>query len=135
MAYALLNGTQATIDLSFMADSAKCIAASWSARIGREFFDQTTFCSGVWVTRQPGRMQLTGTMSGFGSKGGPLSDPLSLMTGTAPIAMVLTADTGCTYTFSGQVGSNDLTMVAAANAIGGMAYESSGTVVTAWVVA
>lgn len=134
MAYLFLDGTNANIDATFATNSARSIAGVWSARIAREFFERTVFASGIWKQRQPGMMQLTGVLGKFVTKGGPLSDPLALMVTTAPIAMVLTADTSCSYSFTGHVGSDDQTVVAAANAYGAIAYESYGTVTTAWVV-
>lgn len=134
MALSIIDGTNANIDISIGASSIKCVAGAFSAKIGREFFEQTVFCSGMWVKRQPGRMQLTGMASRFASKGAAYSDPLAFMTSSTAIAFVLTADTSCTYTFSGHVSSDDMTFVAAANATGGIAYESYGAVVTAWVV-
>jgi hypothetical protein len=134
MAYAFLDGTNAAIDGSFGGSSIRNIAGVWSARIAREFFERTVFASGIWKQRQPGMMQLTGVFGKFATKSGVLSDPMALMTSTAPIAVVLTADTACTYSFSGHVGSDDQTLVAAANAYGAVAYESYGTVTTAWVV-
>jgi hypothetical protein len=48
MAFALLDGTSSTIDVQITppggsATSAKTWAAAWTARINREFFEQTVF--------------------------------------------------------------------------------------------
>lgn len=135
MALALLDGSNASIDVSIATASYKCIAAAWTARLVREFSEQTTFCSGGWRARVPGMRQLIGSLAGFASKGSAISDPSVNISTQLPVAMVLTADTGSTFTFSGHVGSDETTMVAAANSGRAIAFESTGAVVTAWVVA
>lgn len=140
MALALLDGSNAAIDVNFSipggsATSFKNIAAVWTARINRDFTEATTFASGGWRSRTPGMRQLIGSLAGFASKGWAGADPLVLMSLQAAIAIVLTADTGCTYTFTGHVGSDETTLVAAANSGRIITFESVGVVVTAWVIA
>jgi hypothetical protein len=135
MAVALLDGSNANIDISFGGTSYKTVFNYWSADLERDFTEATVFSSGGWRARIPGLKRLTGRADGYASKGAPQSDPTqSGFTSQTGVAIVLTADTGCTFTFTGFVGRAHTGLRAAANSEFSLEFESTGTVTVAWVV-
>lgn len=135
MALALLDGTNANIDISFGGVSHKCVYNMWSADLDRQFNEQTTFCSTNWKDETPGMRQLTGQAKGFVSKGSALSDPTaSGFTSQTGVAIVLTMDVGCTLTFTGWVGRVHVGVQAALNSEQSVDFRSKGAVTVAWVV-
>lgn len=135
MAIALLDGTNAAIDVTIATVSIKAMAAAWTARMLRDFFEQTTFASGGWRARVPGMKQCLVSVAGFSSKGISMSDPLALFATQAPMASVYTADTSCSITGNFHYGSDEHSYVAAGNSGRVIAGESYGPVTTAWVIA
>lgn len=135
MALALLDGTNANIDISFGGASHKCLFNYWTADLERDFTEATTFCSSGWRSRIPGMRRLTGRAEGYLGKSTAVTDPtVTGFTSQAAVAIVLTADTGCTYTFSGYVGRVHAGLRAAANSEYAVEFESAGQVTVAWVV-
>lgn len=140
MAFALLDGTSSTIDASITPPggsptSAKTWAAAWTARITREFFEQTVFANNGFRARIGGMKQSFISLAGFMSQGSPLSDPLALFASQTPCATVLTAFTACTITGNYQYGSDENSLVAGGNSGRVVAGESYGSFSTSWVVA
>jgi len=135
MALALLDGTDATIDIQLNSVSYKGIMGQWVARMGREFFEQTTFASGGWRSRVPGLKQVTGSMAGFNSKGSAASDPLALFANQTPYAGVFTSTTGCTLTGTFHEQSDSVSEIAAGVSGRAIDFESYGAVTSAWVIA
>lgn len=133
MALELLHGSLASIDISLGGTSVKCVFSRWMATIVRGATAATTFCSGGWVEEQPGMRQLLARLDGFASKGTAYSNPLTYITATDTIPVVLTADMGCTLTFEGNVFEDGIELNAAANGGRGISLRSSGAVVAAWV--
>lgn len=138
----LLDGTVATIDVSFgygaggtSTTSMKCAFNRISADIVREFTEKTTFCSSGWRSRQPGMKQLIGRLDGFASKGTIYSDPLALFADNTARPFVITVDTGCTLSGNMHAARDHIGLNAAANSERGIDFESTGEVVSAWVVA
>ena len=131
----ILDGSNANIDLSFNGQSYRCVFRYWMADMVRQFTDATTFCSGGWRARTPGMMHLSGQAQGYASKGQPLSDPSLLITQQSGIPIVLTADSGCTFSFTGYVSRSHTAFHAAANSEAALDFESAGPVTVAWVVA
>lgn len=131
MALGLLHGSLATIDVSLDATSTKCIWGRWFAQFVRGATSITTFCSGGWIEERPGQIQMIGRLDGFASTGTAYSDPLVYITKATPVAFILTADTGKTLTFSGNVFEDSWEVVAAANAGRSIGFRSTGAVVSA----
>lgn len=134
-AFAIIDGSNANADISIATQSHKCWASYFSADIVRDFTEQTTFCTSGWRSRQPGLKQLLGTIDGFLPSGATAVSPGSYFTSTTAAAYVLTADTGCTFTFSGHAGRMHAGLRAALNSEFALNFESAGAVTTAWVVA
>lgn len=133
-ALTLLHGSQSTIDVTIESASIKCAFARWIATITRGSTRTTTFCSGGWVEEQPGDKQLLCRLDGYASKGTSFSDPLVWVTASATVSIVLTADTGCTLTFEGNVFEDGIELVASNNSGRGVSLRSSGAVSSAWVI-
>lgn len=136
---ALLDGTDATIDITLNGQSYKGIMGAWVARMGRDFFEQTTFASGGWRQRVPGMKQVTGSMAGFNSKGVPASDPLALFANQTPYAGVFTSNTtltptACTLSGNFHEASDSISEIAAGVSGRAIDFESSGAVTSVWVV-
>ena len=135
MPLALLDGSNANIDISFGGTSYKAVFNYWSADLERDFTEATTFASGGWRARIPGLKRLTGRADGYASSGAPQSDPTaSGFTSQTATAIILTATTGCTFTFTGYVGRSHIGMRAAQNSEFSLEFESTGSVTVAWVV-
>ncbi len=135
MALTLLSGTSANIDISLAGASVKCSFGMWSATFVRSATRTTTFCSGGWVEEQPGDKQLLFRLDGYAGKGVAHTDPSIYVTASSTTAVILTADTGCTLTFAGNVFEDGVQLVAAANSGRSISGRSSGSVTTAWTVA
>lgn len=135
MAFKLLDGTNAAIDISLNSISYKGIFGAWVARISREMFEQTTFASGGWKVRIGGMKQVLVSASGFNSSGIAGSDPLALFALQTPYAGVFTSDTSCTLTGSFQESSDSVSEIAAGPSGRSIDAESSGAVTSAWVIA
>lgn len=136
MALVLVNGTSALTDFTLGAGSGvsvKCIFGRITATFNRRSFEQTTFCSGGWVVEIMGMKQITFDLSGFVSEGNAYSDPSALFATSTPVAFVFTADTGCTYTGSGNAITDSETLTAAADSARNLQIRSSGSVTVAWV--
>lgn len=135
MALVILNGSLTTIDATLGAASVKCGFGRWLAQIVRGATRATVFCDNGWVNETPGDKQLIGQLDGYATTGTAWSDPLVWVTASATVAFVLTAHTGCTLTFAGNVFSDGVDVVAAANAGRSVGFRSAGVVTSAWVVA
>lgn len=140
-AFSLIDGSNANVDISIASASHKCWSTRWMADLVRDFTERTTFCTSGWRSRSPGLKQLIGMVDGFLAQGtdgggGPTAvNPASYIASTATAAYVLTADTGCSFTFSGHAGRIHTGVVAALSSEEGINFESAGAVTTAWVVA
>lgn len=139
-AFTIIDGSNANIDITIATASIKCQATYWSADFARDFTEKTTFCTSGWRSRQPGLKQLLGVVDGLLAKGADMSgstaiSPASFIASTSAQAYVLTADTGCTFTFNGHAGRVHSGIRAALNSEFALNFESDGAVTTAWVVA
>lgn len=134
MALTIIDGSNANIDITIATNSLKCQASYWSADIARDFTEQTTFCTSGWRARLPGLKQLLGAIDGFLGKGVAGANPSIYVASTAAQAYVLTADSGCTFTFDGHAGRVHSGLRAAMNSEFAINFESYGAVTTAWVV-
>jgi hypothetical protein len=130
----LLHGSNSAIDISMATVSVRCSFARWIATITRGSTRTTTFCSAGWVEEQPGDKQLLARLDGYASKGVSYSDVLVWVTSATAIAVILTADTGCTLTFNANVFEDGIELVASNNSGRGVSMRSTGAVTSAWVV-
>lgn len=134
---ALIDGSDATIDIMLNSNSFKCVASYWVARFSRQMFELTTFCSSGWRAPRPGMKAMRGTIAGFASYGDPSSDPLALFASSfqsTGVAFTLTAHTGCTLTGNCHVSESDVGFRAAGPSEAGIDFESTGPVTSTWVV-
>ena len=134
MALSKLDGSNTNIDVSVGGNSLRCWTNFWSANIVRDFTEATTFCDSGWRSRTPGFKQLVGRISGIAAKGVAGTNPATYMASSSTMAFVLTADTGCSFTFDGHVGNVGVAFLASQNSTFGLDYESAGAVTTVWVV-
>jgi hypothetical protein len=134
MALAILTGSNTTTDISLGGTSVKCGFGRVAAQIVRGAFRTTTFCSGGWVAEIPGERQLVGSLLGYSIVGVAYADPLIWVTDEDGVAMIITAQTGATITFTANVFSDGLDLVAAANSGRNVDFRSTGTVSTVWPV-
>ena len=142
MAYTLLDGTNANIDIQTAVPatnttankSMKCIAGSVSFTFRKATSRKTTFCGSGWASSTPGDKQMFAVVGGFMSKGDVLSDPLALFDTQKDLAFILTADTGCILTGNWIQTEDANTLLAAQNSGRSMAFESQGSVSSTWVV-
>lgn len=133
MALDLLQGTSGNVDISVNGISLKCILSYWSADFAKEMGEQTTFCSSNWAKRNPGKKQVTGRADGGLGKNAAGADPTDAWDSDVAVPFVLTADTGCTFTFSGHVTHVHAGVRAATAATEfSFDFESYGAVVTVW---
>ncbi len=133
---AFIDGSNGSVAISVNSNAIQCFINAWTARIVREFTERTTFCTtGGWRSRLPGMKQLIGTFTGFLAKGVAGANPLSYMTGTAPQPYVITADTGCNFTFLGHAREVGAGQRAGADSSFDLNFESDGPVSVEWVVA
>ena len=137
MALVLLDGTAAAFDFTTSGLSWKCWATYATARINRQFFDQTTFCSGTgWVSEIPGKKQAFVHLEGFVGKGSnAANDPMYFFTANATFALVFTYDTGCTISGSFYAENWEGGIRAGQNSNLSFDARSAGAVTTAWVIA
>lgn len=135
MAVQIITGSNANIDISIANTSVKCAFASWSFTLTRGATSATTFCSSGWVSEIPGMKQGVGSLIGYSTKGVAYSDPSIWVTSASSLAVILTADTNCSFTMSANFFSDGADLVAAANSARGVSFRSDGVVTTAWVVA
>lgn len=133
MALSFLNGSLSTIAVSLGGTAVTCGFGRWLLQIVRGATRRTTFCDTGWVQEQPGDKQGVGQLDGYGTEGTPWSDVLIWITSATVIAFVLTANTGSFLTFSGNVFSDGLEVVAAANVGRGVGFRSTGAIVSTWV--
>jgi hypothetical protein len=140
MAYSLLDGTSANIDVQVATSgstpnkSLKCFLSTMSYAFRRGTTSKTTFCSTGWVDVVPNSKQLFGVFSGFASVGGPLSDPLSMFGLQTALPFTGTFETGSSLSGNLVVTEDANTLVAMANSGRGISWESSGVVSSTWVV-
>lgn len=134
MALQLLDGTDASVDLSLAGNSLRCIINAMEYRSVRGFQDATTLCSGKWVSELPGRNQDFITVTRFASKGTTISDLSAFMTSTAAAAVVFTLGAGVTKTGTFWMDSESNAVSAGSVAIpGNVTLRSYGSVATAGV--
>lgn len=143
--YVLLEGTTATIDITFgltptasTQSSAKAIATSARLTLRRDTFRMDTFATnGGWAKPIP-RMK-TGTLhlDGFMSTGGALSDPLALMSQNqaCPFLFSATQPGGTAATISGKcIQTMDDETVRALDTSGlGRDFETYDTLSSSWI--
>lgn len=134
-AFAILDGSSGNIDVSIATTSHKCFISYWSADLARDFTERTTFCTSGWRSRTPGLKQLLGVLDGFLAQGVGAVSPASYISSTTAQAYVLTAETGCSFTFNGHAGRVHAGVRAALNTEFALNFESDGAVTTAWIVA
>lgn len=141
MAYTLLDGTAAAIDIQTAltgttADkSMKCIASTVTFTFRRPTTAKTTFCTTGWTGATPGNKTMFAVVGGFMSTGDVLADPLAMFSVQAALPFILTADTGNTIQGNWVETEDANTLVAANNSGRSMAFESDGPVTSTWVVA
>jgi hypothetical protein len=134
MALAILTGSNSTTDVSMATVSVKCGFGRVAAQIVRGGFRTTTFCTGGWVAEVPGERQLVGSLLGYTITGVAYADPLIWVTDDDGVAMIITAMTGATLTFTANVFSDGIDLVAAANSGRNVDFRSTGTVSSVWPV-
>jgi hypothetical protein len=137
MSLAIIDGSNATIDVSLNTVSYKCMASYWSADISRDMLNITTFCSGGWRARRPGQNVLTGRIVGFATTGFAGSDPLALFASgfqASGVPFVLTATSGCYLSGTCNVTNDHIGMRAALESEAGTDFESTGPVTSVWIV-
>jgi len=140
MALQIINGVYAVIDMLIATVSVKCAFKGFSANIQRDYTEQTTACSTQWADELMGRLRLTGQLEGgYVTKGAAYSDPLSWVTSSTPLAMVLQADTGCTLVGSANItGDSSRVMrdatAEASKSTRAVPFRSTGSWTTIWVV-
>lgn len=134
MALAILTGTNTNIDVNMNAASVKCGFGRVAAQIVRGGFRTTTFCSGGWISEVPGERQLVGSLLGYTLTGVAYADPLVWVTDDDGVPMIITATTAATLTFTANIFSDGLDLVAAANSGRSVDLRSTGTVSSVWPV-
>jgi hypothetical protein len=135
MALALLDGSNANIDISLNSISYKCHFGYWSADFERQLNEATTFCGTGWRSYTPGMRGMNGRADGFLGKGVAGADPTaSGFTSQTAVPIVLTADSGCTFTGTGFVNRVHTGVRAAGNSEFSLEFAFTGAVTTAWVV-
>jgi hypothetical protein len=135
MAVVILTGSLSATDISLGGASVKCGFARIACQFTRGSTSSTTFCTSGWVSEIPGMRQAAGSIVGYAVKGVAWADPLVWVTASAPIAAVLTADTGCHIDMNINVFSDGIDLVAAANSSRGVDFRSDGAVTSTWVIA
>ncbi len=99
------------------------LVKSWSANIGRVALDATHF--GAFGKRiLDGNVTVTGSCVATMDDG---SSPFAFMTQTAPVTITLTASSGNTFAFSGQIVTVDASVDAAGEALATYNFELSST--------
>jgi hypothetical protein len=127
----IITGSNGIATVKVNALDYQCVMGAWRASFNKQYYAQTTFCSGGWADEASGLKQMTFTTTGFLSKNDPISDPL-LDFGTANgVAVVLQADTGCTLTGTCHI-EKDMGIVAAGNSEFGIRGRSKGAIASTW---
>lgn len=140
---ALLSGTNADLDVLVTLDgdtegtSLKCVAGSVESETRvNSWGSQKTFCSGKWASEAPEQLQNFIRMDKFASQGVPISDPLAMFAGDAPLAITFTATTGCTMTGTYWCERDMIGFRAGSQASNGaVSFRSKDAVLSTWVVA
>ncbi len=131
MAQTLISGT--TGGVTFPAGAGAKLG-SWSASINQSVTDTTGFQDSDWGTCVgESNLVLSGSASGFLSKGTTTDQPgaLTLLT-AAGGAMVLTADSGCTYSFTAVFADISISMARIGPNTISFSFRSSGVVTEVW---
>lgn len=141
MSLTLLDGTDATVDLSVTfpsgtsGSSMRCIINAMEYSRSRDFQDATTLCSGKWRSERPGRNQDRISVSKFSSVGATISDLSPILTATAAVSITFTAKTGNTFVGTYWLESDSVGVIAGQFAMpGNCVFRSSDSVATTWVI-
>jgi hypothetical protein len=109
--------------------------AAWTINLNHELNDATGFGGSGWRQNKTSLKSASGSASGFLTKGTSSDTPnfTALSSCSEGEAITLTADTGCTYTFTGNISN-----IAIGTSVAGLAtvtfdFVSNGTVTEAWV--
>lgn len=107
---ALLTGMGGSVTLPAGVSLA---VTEWSANVSHELIKYRPAFGEKWTTTQNGPGEFTGTLTGYVKYDAASSEPIDL-TGTdwsalEGIELVLTAETGCTYTFNATFSNFTLT--------------------------
>jgi hypothetical protein len=139
MPLSLLDGTSGQVDFGVAfsgttTTSMKCVIASAEYRSTRGFQDQTTLCSGKWISESPTRNQDFLTITKFASQGSTISDTSVLMVATNAATITATFGTGLTKTGTFWLDTDSISVNAGSAAMPGqLSFRSSGAVATVWV--
>lgn len=104
---------------------------NWSGNIVNADVDTTGF-GDTWTTCAPVQRSLNGSVSGTLEYGAAGTAPFATSAAAATAAMVLTADTGKTFTFNGVLSRISLDRPHAGKAGITFDFQSSGTITEAW---
>jgi hypothetical protein len=142
MALAIIDGNDTAFDVTFgigasgAAVSFKCFATRVDVRTSRNNpVRPPTFCSSGWTSRAAGQKTTHIHLSGLGSTGSLGSDPHALFASATPIAFIVTATTGCTWTGTCLGADDGSSIEAAGNHTRDIDADSSGSVATLWTTA
>lgn len=132
---AAITGTTGTMSATTGADFGDsgniALIARWSMDIRRDVHDVTTFAtSGNGKAKLGGMYDATGTLEGFLDGTTPFAIT-AFAADKAPTAIVLTASTGRTYSFSALVSNWNVSVTAAGVNAFTATFESSGDITTA----
>lgn len=131
MSQSLIAGT--TGNVTFPAGAGAKLG-SWSASISQTITDTTGFQDDVWGSAVgESNLVLSGSASGFLSKGTSTDQPgaVTLLT-AAGGTVVLTADSGCTYTFTAIFADISISMARIGPNTISFSFRSTGVCTETW---
>lgn len=129
----LINGTTGVASVQIATNNLyDCVLGAWRATAVKQYFSQTTFCSGGWRVNNGGIKAVDVIASGYLSHGNAISDPLlNFGTVSGGVACVFQADTNCTLSGNFFVDPG-FGVIAAASSELVYNLQSVGTVATSW---
>lgn len=133
MSLAIISGAVSTHDVSLAATSVKGAFGRMGVQVNAQGIPVTTFASSKYVDELKGLMQADLTLLGYQTTGATYSDPLLYVLDESPVAFVGTAKASCTISFSCNIFSDGMDLVAAFNAGRTMGGRSTGAITGAWV--
>ncbi len=132
MALSKINGQDGTAAVSIAAAVYTCILSEWEFDSNVDQIDSTTFCTEADGDFEAGRTTSRFSLAGYLTKGTAVAGPI--LPPPQNVAIVLTASTGCTLTFTGNFSRSIVRRTAAAAAVIAAEGVVKGAVVKAWVV-
>ena len=108
---------------------------SWSADLSQAINDATSFASSGWRKCATGVRSFSGTIAGTPEFNATTTAPIPTATGitqSSPANFVLTAATGCTYTFVGYLSNYRIVSDVEDNARVAYDFVADGEVTQAW---